>query len=196
MQREPRDARPAGHPLPRTHLGQARARGLGPDRQQAGQARRLGKPARRDQRAPRHRRRIDGVPRPDPGSPDRTARRRLPRHRAAGRRHRSRPRPHRPRHVAGDRQEPRHLDLGGVPPRHRARWRGGKRFWRQQSAGQIVQRWAEGVGADHVTVITVPPPGAPSELLWQRFCQVAGIAAADWVEAPRANESLGAPRPC
>ena len=69
----------------------------------------------------------------------------------------------------------------------------GKRFWRQQSAGQIVNRWAEGVGADHVTVITVPPPGAPSELLWQRFCQVAGIAPADWAEAPRANESLGAP---
>lgn len=69
----------------------------------------------------------------------------------------------------------------------------GKRFWRRQSAGQIVNRWAKGVGADHVTVITVPPPGAPSELLWERFCQVAGITPADWVEAPRANESLGAP---
>ncbi len=68
----------------------------------------------------------------------------------------------------------------------------GKRFWRQQSAGQIVRRWATGVGADHVSVITVPPPGAPAELLWERFCQVAGIAPTDWTEAPRANESLGA----
>lgn len=68
----------------------------------------------------------------------------------------------------------------------------GKKFWRQQSAGTIVQRWARVVGADHVTVITVPPPGSPSELLWDRFCQVAGITPTDWTEAPRANESLGA----
>jgi hypothetical protein len=67
----------------------------------------------------------------------------------------------------------------------------GKRFWRQHSAAQVVQRWAEVVGTDHVTVITVPPPGAPSELLWDRFREVAGIAPAAWVDAPRANESLG-----
>ena len=67
----------------------------------------------------------------------------------------------------------------------------GTAFWRQQSAGKITRRWAAAVGPDHVTVVVVPPPGAPSELLWERFCQTAGIAPATWAEAPRANESLG-----
>lgn len=67
----------------------------------------------------------------------------------------------------------------------------GKAFWRQQGAGKITRRWADAVGADHVTVVVVPPPGAPSELLWDRFSQTVGIAPATWAEAPRANESLG-----
>ena len=67
----------------------------------------------------------------------------------------------------------------------------GRRFWRQQDAAKIAKRWAGGVGAGHVTVITVPPPGAGPEVLWDRFREVAGIEAASWQEAPRANESLG-----
>ncbi len=67
----------------------------------------------------------------------------------------------------------------------------GKRFWRQQDAGKIAKRWAKVLGPDHVTVVTVPPAGAPSELLWERFCEVAGLAPATWAAAPRANESLG-----
>lgn len=67
----------------------------------------------------------------------------------------------------------------------------GKKFWRQQDAARVVKRWSEVFGPDHVTVVTVPPPGAPHELLWERFSSVAGIADADWDEAPRANESLG-----
>src|SRR5689334_2159010 len=67
----------------------------------------------------------------------------------------------------------------------------GKAFWRQQDLAAITARWAEGVGADQVTVLTVPPKGAPSELLWDRFREIAGIADATWREAPRANESLG-----
>ncbi len=69
--------------------------------------------------------------------------------------------------------------------------RAGRNFWKQQDSGKIVSRWAEGVGADSVYVITVPPPGAPSEALWDRFCDVAGIGPGEWAEAPRANESLG-----
>ena len=68
----------------------------------------------------------------------------------------------------------------------------GTRFWRQQDAGRIVRRWASGVGADQTYVVTIPPPGAPRELLWERFREVAGIGDAPWQEAPRANESLGA----
>lgn len=68
----------------------------------------------------------------------------------------------------------------------------GRRFWRQQHAGRVVRRWAEGVGADHVYLVTLPPPQAPNEILWDRFCEVAGIRRATWTEAARANESLGA----
>jgi hypothetical protein len=68
----------------------------------------------------------------------------------------------------------------------------GKRFWRQQDVGRIAKRWAKVLGPERVTVITVPPPGAPAELLWDRFCDVVGLAPASWTAAPRANESLGA----
>jgi hypothetical protein len=69
----------------------------------------------------------------------------------------------------------------------------GKRFWRQQHAGRVVSRWAEVVGAPHVYLLTVPPPGAPGETLWDRFREVAGIAdEPSWAEARRTNESLGA----
>jgi len=68
----------------------------------------------------------------------------------------------------------------------------GRHFWNQQGAARIVRRWAEGVGAPNVVVVTVPPPGAPPELLWDRFAESAGIKPDDWDDAPRANESLGA----
>lgn len=67
----------------------------------------------------------------------------------------------------------------------------GKRFWRQQDVGKVAKRWAKVLGPEQVTVITVPPSGAPPELLWERFCDVAGLAPATWAPAPRANESLG-----
>jgi hypothetical protein len=69
----------------------------------------------------------------------------------------------------------------------------GRRFWRQQQAARIVIRWAEHLGPARVHVVTVPPPSAPGEVLWDRFSEVAGIPARpSWNEAPRANESLGA----
>ena len=49
------------------------------------------------------------------------------------------------------------------------------RFWRQHDVERIVADWAAVVGLDHVHVITVPPPGAPSDLLWERFCSVVGV---------------------
>lgn len=69
----------------------------------------------------------------------------------------------------------------------------GKNFWRQHSAGRIVTRWAEVVGPENVTVITVPRPDAPRELLWERFCEAAGLAdPAGWEQGATSNESLGA----
>lgn len=68
---------------------------------------------------------------------------------------------------------------------------GGKHFWRQQAAGRIVQNWVDVFGRDQVHVVTVPPSGAPRELLWDRFREVAGIAPAEWSAGQTSNESLG-----
>ena len=67
-----------------------------------------------------------------------------------------------------------------------------RRFWRHQAATPIARRWAHGVGLDHVTVVTVPPAGAPPGLLWERFCSVAGLDPAPFTPAGPGNESLGA----
>jgi hypothetical protein len=69
----------------------------------------------------------------------------------------------------------------------------GRHFWRQQAAGKIVAKWADAVGADHATVVTLPPRGAPRDLLWKRFTEALRLPAlADWEPPPAANESLGA----
>jgi hypothetical protein len=68
----------------------------------------------------------------------------------------------------------------------------GRRFWRQQDAGQVVARWAEQLAPEQVYLVTLPPPGHPVEVLWDRFRSVVGIQDSAWAEAPRSNESLGA----
>lgn len=65
-------------------------------------------------------------------------------------------------------------------------------FWRQQGMGRIVDNWVDVLGADRVTLVTVPPPGAPPGLLWERFCEAAGLDVRDAVEVPPANTSLDA----
>ena len=49
-------------------------------------------------------------------------------------------------------------------------------FWRPQNLPDLVRRWARVVGIENVVVVTVPPPGAPRNELWNRF--------ADAVELP------------
>lgn len=68
----------------------------------------------------------------------------------------------------------------------------GRRFWRQQHSGRIVERWADRLGGERTYVVTLPPPMAPGDVLWDRFAKVCGIGHMPWREAPRANESLGA----
>jgi hypothetical protein len=69
----------------------------------------------------------------------------------------------------------------------------GRHFWRQQAAGKIVAKWADAVGAERTTVVTLPPRGAPRDLLWRRFTEALRLPAlADWELPPAANESLGA----
>jgi hypothetical protein len=68
----------------------------------------------------------------------------------------------------------------------------GERFWRQQRLAVIVRRWAAVVGMENVTVVTVPPPGAPPDTLWNRFCEAVRIDASLCPPVAPANESLGA----
>jgi len=51
----------------------------------------------------------------------------------------------------------------------------GRTFWRQQDLARVVGRWGAVAGIDHVTVVTVPPPGAPAAELTERFARVVGF---------------------
>jgi hypothetical protein len=66
----------------------------------------------------------------------------------------------------------------------------GKAFWRQHDLPRILRTWIDVVGADHVTLVTVPQPGASRDLLWTRFCQAAGLPAYP-VDVQAVNTSLG-----
>ena len=50
----------------------------------------------------------------------------------------------------------------------------GRAFWRNNDMVAVAGRWADAVGPDHVTIVTVPPAGSPSDLLWSRFCAAIG----------------------
>lgn len=68
----------------------------------------------------------------------------------------------------------------------------GRTFWRQHGLGQIVKSWSEVVGPQQVTLVTVPHPGAPRDLLWERFAAAVGIDPGGLQPALSANESIGA----
>ena len=69
----------------------------------------------------------------------------------------------------------------------------GRAFWIQQDLVRMARTWASVFGADRLTVVTVPPPGAAPELLWSRFASVVGPEQLDGLtSAPDPNESLGA----
>ncbi len=66
----------------------------------------------------------------------------------------------------------------------------GKTFWRQQNVVRLSRNWSA-AGA-RVVLLTVPPPGAPKDVLRDRFLSVLGVSADGLVAAPEANESIGA----
>jgi len=77
---------------------------------------------------------------------------------------------------------------------HRAQPKGPARsFWHHHDLVEIVSRWVSVVGPEQVTVVTLPPSGAPPELLWQRFATVLGVdpAAFDTTQDQRSNLSIG-----
>ena len=65
-------------------------------------------------------------------------------------------------------------------------------FRRTQDVPGMVRRWGRHPGVASLSVVVVPPPGSPPQLLWQRFCEAAGVEAVDPPHADtRLNESLG-----
>lgn len=65
-------------------------------------------------------------------------------------------------------------------------------FRRTQDVPGMVRRWSGNPGVSRVTVVAVPPPGSPTELLWERFCDAAELASVAPPGADvRVNESLG-----
>jgi hypothetical protein len=78
---------------------------------------------------------------------------------------------------------PGHRDLALSAPES------GRTFWRQQNLVRIASTWG---ALAPVSVVTVSPPGAPRELLWERFCSVLGTAPAGFAPARMDNESVGA----
>jgi hypothetical protein len=68
-----------------------------------------------------------------------------------------------------------------------ARW-----FWRVQDAPEVLRRWTQGVPPERVHIVTMPRPGAPADLLWQRFASVIGVDPQPFdLSAARSNTSLG-----
>ncbi len=69
----------------------------------------------------------------------------------------------------------------------------GRTFWRQQDLARMVQTWGSVVGPAHVSLVTVPPPGADRELLWSRYAEAVGFDPATATRpTTAANESIGA----
>ena len=67
-------------------------------------------------------------------------------------------------------------------------------FWGVQELPDILNRWGHELPPERIHIVTVPPRGGPSQLLWKRFSVAFGLDGIDLdLEAERANPSLGAP---
>jgi hypothetical protein len=67
--------------------------------------------------------------------------------------------------------------------------------WRSQDIPAVLARWGKAVDRSRIHLVTVPAPGGPRDLLWQRWCEVLGIDDTGFDrELTFANESLGAPQ--
>jgi hypothetical protein len=81
------------------------------------------------------------------------------------------------------------IDRESADPDRRRWW-----FWRVHDTLEILDIWSRHLPPEHVHVITTPPPGSASGLLWQRFASLLGIdsGGVDLTRA-RSNASLGMP---
>lgn len=66
-------------------------------------------------------------------------------------------------------------------------------FWRVQGLPDVLTRWGTGLPPSRIHLVTVPPSGAPRDLLWQRFGSVFGLSPElDLEQGELDNVSLGA----
>jgi len=80
--------------------------------------------------------------------------------------------------------------LAGVAAEDRSSPGPGRAFWSRQDAPGITETWQKAAGRDRVTVLTVPPSGAPTSLLWDRFAALVPIEG-EVDLGVRSNPSLG-----
>ncbi len=67
-------------------------------------------------------------------------------------------------------------------------------FWGVQEVPDVLDRWGSTLPPERVHLVTVPPRGAPRDLLWRRFATVLGLDPAAFSAATeRANPSMGVP---
>lgn len=67
-------------------------------------------------------------------------------------------------------------------------------FLRTQDVAYMVRTWRRVLPAGRIHVVTVPGPGAPRTLLWERLAAVVGVPPETCTEPPaHANESIGYP---
>jgi hypothetical protein len=75
----------------------------------------------------------------------------------------------------------------------RARTVDSERFWGLHDVPGILAKWGAPLPPARVHVVTVPPPGAAPELLWQRFASTVGLDPARYrLGVAGTNRSLGA----
>lgn len=68
----------------------------------------------------------------------------------------------------------------------------GEMFWSLNHAVEILARWEEVVPRENIFIVTVPQPGAPKGVLWNRFAQVLGVDGPGYdTTVTAANPSFG-----
>jgi hypothetical protein len=68
----------------------------------------------------------------------------------------------------------------------------GEMFWGLHDPVDVLSRWRGAVPPERIHVVTVPQPGAPAELLWERFASVLGVDPTAYdTQVSGVNTSLG-----
>lgn len=68
----------------------------------------------------------------------------------------------------------------------------GEMFWGLHDAVRVLHTWSAAVPPERLHVVTVPQPGAPKGLLWERFAGLLGMDPGRYdSEVPHANTSIG-----